>query len=50
MELTPEEKKVFSKMGKIRFIGMTDEQKSKYMSEVRRKGIANKTNSHKTGT
>ena len=42
MEFTAEEKKVFSRMGKARFIGKTPEEISKMMSEVRRKGIENK--------
>lgn len=42
MEFTIEEKKLFSKLGKSRFKYMTDEEKSKYMSQVRTKGIANK--------
>ena len=50
MELTPEEKKVFKKMGKksakSRFFGMTKEEISQRMSDVRKKGIANsETNS-----
>ena len=39
MNFTAEEKKVFSRMGKARFIGKTPEEISKMMSEVRRKGI-----------
>lgn len=44
MEFTEQEKKVFSKMGKKRFEGKTNEEKSKMMSEVRRKGIVRKQN------
>lgn len=48
MELTKQERKLFSKMGTLsrskRFAGMTKTEISKAMSEVRRKGIENKTN------
>jgi hypothetical protein len=43
MDFTPEQKQVFSKMGKARFKGKTKEEISKMMSIVRRKGLSNKT-------
>ena len=42
MDFTLEEKKAFSKMGKKRFEGKTEKEISQMMSEVRRKGLANK--------
>ncbi len=42
MELTPEQRQVFSQLGKKRFEGKTDEERSKMMSDVRRKGIERK--------
>jgi hypothetical protein len=46
MQLTNEEKQVFHKMAQAskekRFAGKTPEEISKYMSDIRKKGIANK--------
>ena len=42
MDFTQQERQVFSKMGKARFIGKTPEEISKMMSIVRRKGLEKK--------